>query len=505
MKEMLIVETIAKIRRAYHRDKKPLRQIAREMNLSRNTVRKIIRSDVTELRYERKVQPRPKLEPYKDQLIQALEEDQKKPPKQQRTALLLFEMLQREGFAGGYDTVRRFVKKWREQDTGTKAFIPLVFAPGEAFQFDWSYEQVELGGVNVKIKLAHFRLCHSRAPFCVAYMRETLEMVLDAHVRAFQFFGGSCRKGIYDNLKTVVNKVLMGKERVFNRRFQTLASHYLFEPVACTPAAGWEKGQVERQVGVIRQRLFGKRRKFADLDELNQWLRDECKALATRQKHPDYPGQTVAEVAEKERETLVHVPVAFDAYQESTARVTPTSLVSFDRNRYSVEATCASKIVTVRAYADRISFHHDGKLIGLHRRQYGRDRTIYTPWHYLDVLKQKPGALRNGAPFRNWDLPQALQKARERLSQTTDGDRQFVGILAVIPRYGINAVEQACKEALLSRTISRDLVLNILSRATETKTTTDYQAPAHLPQLSLFPKADCQRYNRLLSGGRHAS
>jgi len=502
---MLIVETIAKIRRAHFRDKKSLRQIAREMNLSRNTVRKIIRSEVTELHYERKVQPRPKLEPFKEQLIQSLEEDQKKPPKHRRTALLLFEMLQREGFSGGYDTVRRFVKKWRDQDTGTKAFIPLIFAPGEAFQFDWSYEQIELGGVNVKIKLAHFRLSHSRAPFCVAYMRETLEMVLDAHVQAFQFYGGSCRKGIYDNLKTVVSKVLVGKERIFNRRFQTLASHYLFEPVACTPAAGWEKGQVERQVGVIRQRLFGKRRKFADPDELNQWLQDECRALAARQKHPDYPEQTVAEVAQKERESLVHVPVAFDAYQESTARVTPTSLVSFDRNRYSVEASSVSKIVTIRAYADRISLHFEGKLIGLHRRQYGRDRTIYTPWHYLDVLKQKPGALRNGAPFRNWELPQELQKTKDQLSQRSDGDRQFVGILAVIPRYGIGAIEQACKEALLSRTISRDLVLNILSRAHDPKPPTDYQAPENLPQLSLFPKADCQRYNRLLSGGRNAS
>lgn len=499
------METIAKIRRAYHRDQKSIRQIAREMNLARNTIRKVIRSDVTELHYERKIQPRPKLEPYREKLVAALDEDQKKPPKQRRTALLLFEMLQRDGFGGGYDTVRRFVKTWREQDTGTQAFIPLVFAPGEAFQFDWSYEQIELGGSNVKIKLAHFRLSHSRAPFCVAYMRETLEMILDAHVQAFSFYGGSCRKGIYDNLKTVVSKVLMGKERVFNRRFQTLTSHYLFEPVACTPAAGWEKGQVERQVGVIRQKLFGKRRKFADLDELNQWLRDECKALAARQKHPDFPGKTVAEVAELERESLVQVPVTFDAYQAGTARVSPTSLVNFDRNRYSVEARCTGKIITVRAYADRVSFHHDGKLIGLHRRQYGRDKTIYIPWHYLDVLKQKPGALRNGAPFRNWDLPQPLQKAQERLGRSADGDKQFVGILAAIQRYGLGAVEKACQEALLSRTISRDLVLNILSRATEPKAATNYQAPDHLPQLSLFPTTDCNRYNRLLSGGGHAS
>lgn len=503
---MLIVETIAKIRRAYHRDKKPIREIAREMNLSRNTVRKIVRSDITEQHYERKSQPRPKLEPYKEQLTQALQEDQDKPPKQRRTALSLFEMLQRDGFAGGYDTVRRFVANWRGQVKGHgKAFVPLSFAPGEAFQFDWSYEQIELGGNNVKIKLAHFRLCHSRAPFCVAYMRESLEMVLDAHVQAFEFYGGACRKGIYDNLKTVVSKVLLGKERIFNRRFQVLASHYLFEPVACTPAAGWEKGQVERQVGVVRQKIFGKRRKFKDLAELNQWLKEECRSMAATRKHPEFTDQTVAQVAVIEQEYLIQTPVLFDAYQENTARVSPTSLVNFDRNRYSVEARCVGKVVTVRAYATRIALIHEGRQVGLHRRQYGRDKTLFEPWHYLDVLKQKPGALRNGTPFINWDLPQALQKTRERLNRRPDGDRQFVDVLSAVPVHGLEAVELACAEALVSKTVSRDLILNILSRTNEPAPTSSCQALAHLPELKLLPQADCHRYNRLLSGGDHAS
>lgn len=500
------METIRKIRLAYHRDAKPIRQIAREMNLSRNTVRTIIRSDVTELHYERKSQPRPKLETYIAQLDLALKEDQGKPPKHRRSAQLLFEILQREGFAGGYDTVRRFVKKWRQQEQGlSKAFVPLVFAPGEAFQFDWGYEQIELGGANVKIKVAHFCLCHSRQPFCVAYLRESLEMVLDAHVQAFQFFGGACRRGIYDNLKTVVSKVLMGKARVFNRRFLALSSHYLFEPVACTPAAGWEKGQIERQVGIVRQRLFAKRRKFADLEELNQWLKDECRALAAAKKHPDCPEQTVAEVAAKEQDLLVPVPVLFDAYQESTARVSLTSLVNFDRNSYSVQATAVSKTVTIRAYADRISFIYGGRLIGLHCRQFGRDKTSYEPWHYLSVLMRKPGALRNGAPFQQWDLPEALQQARERIGSSSDGDRQFVGILAAVPAHGLKAVADACAEALSAGTISRDLVLNILSRAGEQPTVADYQPPDHLPKLRLLPQADCRRYDCLLVGGGHAS
>lgn len=500
------METIRKIRNAHHRDHKSIRQIAKDMNLSRNTVRTILRSNVTELHYERKSQPAPKLESFKVTLTKALEEDTRKPKKQRRSALLLFEQVQREGFAGGYDTVRRFVQRWtREVQEPVKAFVPLSFTPGEAFQFDWGYEQIELGGFNVRVKIAQFRLCHSRAPFCVAYLRESLEMVLDAHVRAFQYFGGACRRGIYDNLKTVVSKVLVGKDRVFNRRFQTLASHYLFEPVACTPAAGWEKGQIERQVGFVRQRLFAKRRKFADLEELNDWLRDECRALAATQKHPEFTGQTVAEVLERERESLVNVRVLFDGYQETVARVSSTALVAFDRNRYSVHAAAVGKTVMVRAYADRVAFVHNGRVVGLHRRLFGRDRMAFDPWHYLDMIKQKPGALRNGTPFQGWDLPASLQQVKEVLLKRPDGDRQFVAILASVPIYGLEAVDTACSTALAAGTVSRDVILNLLSRSGEDPTAEPCSTPAHLPPLRLLPKADCQRYDRLLSGGRHAS
>ena len=115
---------------------------------------------------------------------------------------------------------------------------------------------VEIGGVRQSIKVAHFRLAHSRKMFVVAYPRETQEMVLDAHVPAFGFYGGIPTQMVYDNLRTVVDAVFIGQARKFNRRFLALANHYLFEPVACTPAAGWEKGQVENQVGNLREWLF---------------------------------------------------------------------------------------------------------------------------------------------------------------------------------------------------------------------------------------------------------
>ncbi|MCD5327526.1 IS21 family transposase [Chromobacterium piscinae] len=224
--------------------------VAHSLNLSRNTVKKYLKTTDAP-QYQR--QPRhPRLGAFIETLTQWLERDSHLPKAQRRTARRLLECLQAEGYAGAYDSIQRHVKARKASKPGTltpkQAFVPLLFAPGEVCQFDWSYEQVVLGGITQTIKLAHFRLAYSRQPFVIAYPRETQEMVLDAHVQVFAFFGGTPRKMIYDNLKTVVDAIFTGKSRRFNSRHLALANHYLFEPVACTPASGWEKGQVENQV-----------------------------------------------------------------------------------------------------------------------------------------------------------------------------------------------------------------------------------------------------------------
>lgn len=503
------METIRKIRQAHFRDGKGIREISRDLNLSRNTVRNIIRSGITDQKYERTAQPHPKLGTFIERLSEMLQEDSDKPVRHRRSAQLLFEQLQREGYEGGYDAVRRYVGI-RKRAIGTglvKAYVPLEYAPGDAFQFDWSYEQVELGGVSMGVKIAQFRLCHSRKPFCIAYTRETLEMVLDAHIRAFEFFGGICCRGIYDNLKTVVSKVLLGKDRVFNRRFQNLASHYLFDLVACTPAAGWEKGQVENQVGVVRKRFFAKRRRFASLEELNEWLAQECRNHAATAKHPEKKDQTVAQVFAEEKSKLLALPVLpFDGYQESVSRVSPQLLINFDRNRYSVDAMAVSKTVSVRAYADRIVMVMDGTVVGSHRRHLGRDKVIYDPWHYLAVLEKKPGALRDGAPFKQWALPEAMVEVRRILTDRAGGDRQFVSILSVVSRYGLEPVAAACAQVVDDQTVSSDVVLSILSRAHDKEPSPEpLPLSSQLPLLMIIPVVDCSRYDLLLSGGAHGT
>ena len=255
---MVTVETIGRVRHAFLVKGKGIKQIARELRLSRNTVRTIVRCEETEHRYVRRTQPLPQLGAFAETLERMLAANIGKPGRERLTFQRIYEELRLEGYTGGYDSVRRYSRAWarRHEAEKAEAYVPLSFAPSEAYQFDWSHECVVIDGVTTMAKVAHMRLCHSRMPFLRADPREAQEMVFDAHEKAFAFFKGACQRGIYDNMKTAVDAVFVGKERQFNRRFAQLLSHHLVEPTACTPAAGWEKGQVENQVGTMRERFF---------------------------------------------------------------------------------------------------------------------------------------------------------------------------------------------------------------------------------------------------------
>ena len=406
--------------------------------------------------------------------------------------------MQQSRYEGSYDAVRRYAKSWaKAQGSATAdAYVPLFFAPGEAYQFDWSHEIVVINGVTTTVKVAHVRLCHSRMMFVRAYSRETQEMVFDAHERAFAFFRGTCTRGIYDNMKTAVETVFIGKDRQYNRRFLQMCSHYLVDPVACTPASGWEKGQVENQVGLVRERFFTPRLRFRTYDELNAWLLDRCIAWAKAHRHVEQPERTIWEVFEEERGALVPYRGPFDGFHALPVSVAKTCLVRFDNNKYSVMSTAVGRPVDIHAYADRIVIRQDGAVVGEHARCFGRGETVYNPWHYVPVLARKPGALRNGAPFRDWPLPSAMERIRRRLKSMHDGDRQMVEILSAVLTDGIGAVDAACQEALDHGVCSSAVIINILTRRRDPAPAVTILTPDAL-RLRHEPQADCARYDSL--------
>ena len=497
---MLVVETIAKIRLAYFSRKMTIKAICRDLRVSRKVVRKVIRSQATEFHYQRDVQPQPKIGPWRERLDLLLLENDGKPARERLTLIRVFEELRALGYEGGYDAVRRYARAWGKEHASetASAYVPLSFAPGEAYQFDWSHEIVVMDGVTTTVKVAHVRLCHSRMMLVRAYPRETQEMVFDAHERAFAFFRGACSRGIYDNMKTAVETILIGKNRQYNRRFLQMCSHHLVEPVACTPASGWEKGQVENQVGLVRERFFTPRLRVKSYDELNAWLMDKCIAWAKAHAHPELSERTIWEVFEEERPKLIPYRGRFDGFHALPASVSKTCLVRFDNNKYSVSASAVGRPVDIHAYADRIAIRQDGRIVGEHRRSFGRGETVYDPWHYVPVLARKPGALRNGAPFKDWVLPTALDRVRRKLAGSDDGDRQMVKILAAVLTDGLAAVDAACLQALSEGVHSADVVINILARQRDPGPAATIMTPDAL-RLRHAPIADCARYDQLRS------
>jgi len=495
---MLVVETIGRIRREHRIKGKSIKEIARDLKVSRNTVRKVLRSGATSFEYLRVVQPRPKLGAWHGDLDRMLSDNETRPSRERLTLIRVFEELRGLGYQGSYDAVRRYAKKWRiaRGATTAEAFVPLSFAPGEAYQFDWSHEVVLINGTTVTVKVAHVRLCHSRMLFVRAYPRETQEMVFDAHNRAFAFFRGTCTRGIYDNMKTAVDSVFVGKDRQYNRRFLRMCSHYLVDPVACTPASGWEKGQVENQVGVVRERFFTPRLRVASYEELNAWLLDRCVAYAKAHKHPELADSTVWQAFEAERPQLVPISGPFDGFHAIQASVSKTCLVRFDNNKYSVASRAVGRPVEIQAYADRVVIRQDGVIVGEHHRRFGRGETIYDPWHYVPVLTRKPGALRNGAPFKDWPLPASLERVRRKMKGSDDGDRQMVKVLSAVLSDGLVAVEAACTEALAGGVHSADVILNILARQRDPGPAATILTPDAL-RLRHAPIADCARYDNL--------
>jgi hypothetical protein len=285
----------------------------------------------------------------------------------------------------------------------------------------------------------------------------------------------------------------------------TLTNHYLFEPVACTPASGWEKGQVENQVGNIREWLFTPLTRFASFEALNDWLATRCRELAQR-KHPVTPEHSIAPCFATEQIALRKITGPFDGYVEHMVRVSSNCLVMLDRNRYSVPAAFAGRAVSVRSTATQVRIVADGALIAEHARRFGRDQLMCNPWRYLPILERKPGALRNGVPFRDWDLPTSIQIVRDRILKQPKGamqprrDLAFVELLMMAREVGLEVLEVACELAMDGGVDSAPVVLNEMRRLIAPAQPVVLNV-ADMLKLQIEPLADCGRYDHLRGGG----
>ena len=507
------MDLLSVIRRWHYRDRLPIREIERRTHLSRNTIRKYLRSETLEPVFASTVRMS-KLDPFAQKLTNWLMLEASKSRKHKRTGRRFHADLVALGYTGSYGRVAAFIREWKaeqqkvKQTTGRGVFVPLSFQPGEAFQFDWGEDWAVIGGRRIKLQVAHTKLCYSRAFILRAYPLQTHEMLFDALTEAFRVLGGVPRRGIFDNMKTAVDCIGQGKARQVNLRFSALVSHYLFEAEFCNPAAGWEKGQIEKTVQDARRQIWQDMPNFPDLTALNAWLETRCLEQWISLHHVELPGNVAAAHAAE----MPHLMVpgrAFDGFVEHTKRVSPTCLIQFESNRYSVPASFANRPVSLRVYPERLVVAAEGKVLCEHSRIVTRfhglpGRTVYDWRHYLAVLQRKPGALRNGAPFT--DLPEAFRILQTHLLRRPGGDREMVEILALVLHHDEQAVLCAVELAIGDGVATKTHILNTLHRLTDAKKTDGprIDAPQAL-KLEHEPRADTGRYDTLRGATRHAS
>jgi transposase len=493
------MEFLGKIRRMQVRDKLSERAIAKRTGLSRNTVHKWLQTpeEVQAPKYVR-AKGFNKLGDFTDELEQSLKADALRPKKDRRTARALFAQIKASGYAGGYTRVTDYIRAWRANaGKDIKAFVPLKFDLGEAFQFDWSEEGLVIGGIYHHMQVSHMKLCASRAFWLVAYPSQGHEMLFDAHTRSFTALGGVARRGIYDNMKTAVDKVKKGKGRTVNARFAVMCAHYLFDADFCNVASGWEKGVVEKNVQDSRRRIWidAQSRKWHSFEELNAWLGERCRALWAEVRHPEYQQFSVAEMLEQERTELMPMPTVFDGYVERSAKVSSTCLVAVERNRYSVPCELAGQRVSTRLYPNRVEIASDDTIVASHTRLANRGHICYDWQHYIALIQRKPGALRNGAPFA--DMPAPLLRLRQGLMRHDGGDKTMAQVLNCVSSHGLEAVLVAVELVIESGALSTEHVLNVLARLNAAPVPESVESSLPLDEL---PVANTGRYDSLRHG-----
>lgn len=307
--------------------------------------------------------------------------------------------MEEHGFSGSESSVRNLVHELRAERKISQVYIPLRFVPGDAVQIDWGEATVFMNGEKEKINLFCARLCHSCAPYVIAYKRQNLESFLDAIIHAFQYFGGVPGRLIFDNARVAV-KSGFGAQAAAQDDYSQLAAHYGFQPVFCNPASGNEKGLVENLVGYIRRNVCVPLPRVKNLEELNAKLLAKCTQYLNHQVE-GRPAR-VGVMLDEDRTALRPMPrYTPDIAKKVYPTVSRYSTVLFETNHYSVPCKYRGKSTTVKAYPNHVEIWIEGSMVARHDRLFGRKEESLDMQHYLPILAQKGRAIRYARPVQN--------------------------------------------------------------------------------------------------------
>lgn len=397
------------------------RWVAKALGISRNTVKKYW--DGNTVPWEKEAYNRAPTVLTEDVLqfiSRCLDEGELEGVKKQKhTARRIYHRLQEElDFKGSESSIRNAVHAMRMERRANQVFIPLTFHAGDSMQIDWGEATVYLGGEKVKVNLFCARMCHSCAPFVVAYWRQNLESFLDAIVHSFQYFGGVPKRLIFDNARVAV-KDGFGAHAAAQDDYAQLSAHYGFQPVFCNPASGNEKGLVENLVGYIRRNVCVPLPRVDSLEELNGKLLAQCVKYLDHKV--DSRPQNVGVMLEEDRQALRPMPkYAIDISKKAYPTVGRYATVAYETNHYSVPCKYRGKSVVLKAFPNTIEIWLNGDCIAVHNRCQKKNQEALDLQHYLPILAQKGRAIRYAKPvlstvpmeFIDWMESQNL-KAKE--------------------------------------------------------------------------------------------
>lgn len=465
----------------------PIRRIAREMGIDRNTVRRYLRGAPAGVGKPRGVAGAPVRDAVQGRAFELLDDSKRwTAGKQRLTAARLYTMLRGEGHDVGYTVVKQLVREWRRQRK--EVFVPLVYKPGDLAQVDFFDVVVDVAGERRKAHMFVMRLMHSVRDFAWLYPRQDQTCFLDGHVRAFAHLGCVPHRLVYDNLKAAVRKILVGSERELSARFLALATHYLFEPCFARPREGHDKGGVEARGKAIRWQELVPIPSGPDLATISSALLSRLDERVTERFAVEQP---------------VMLPLPSVPFRSArclpSASVSSRSLVSVEGAQYSVWSSWARREVVVYSGVDEITLiaSYDKRVVVHPRRPFGGRSVDYR--HYLTELARKPQALRQVVDELIAALDEPFASAW-RLLVDQHGPKQaarvFAQVLRAVEERGERDVARDLEVALAS---GEPIQLAVRARAQPTKEVPLDQLPATLAGIEVAA-ADAADFDALLGG-----
>jgi transposase len=437
------------LRRRIRNGEVSLRQLHHETGISRPTLRKI--RDNSEPPGYRRSKPveRSKIGPYLGRIREIIDADKQMPKKQRHTAKKILEILQSEGFTGGYTIVKDAVRRIKK--TSKEVFMPLSQRPGEA-QVDFGHALANFNGILKKVVFFVMSMVHSDAMFVMAFPRECTEAFLEAHVLAFKFFGCVPKRISYDNTRVAITKILKHHKRKYTTEFKRLISHYLFEPHFCNVRRPNEKGIVEGSVKYARLNFMVPVPQVKDYEELNRLLYTGCQSDMDRILRGKR-SLSKKQLLDEDRMAGIALPDdTFDYRRSASTFASSESLVRYDTNDYSVPVSYAHHQTTVKASVHFIEIYQQDRLIAKHQRCWERERQIFDPMHYLELLERKPGSLDHARPLEEWTLPECFNTYRRCLeAHRENGTKEYIQVLLLLNKYSVRQIDKAIRKALNHR------------------------------------------------------